>query len=114
MSQGLNPYESPRTAHERVCRPVTAIQWNEGEYRLAGQVSAELDVEALAKDGILRDVTEPNGAYSDHVGVLSRNELVQYGKNSADKESLKAFLGNDPRANFFLVHQFEWESGLGD
>ena len=93
---------------------VTVIQWHEGEYRLAGQLSADLDLEALAKVGILRDVTDPKAGYSDHVGVLSRNEVVRYGKNEADKATLATFLMNDPKAAFFLVHQFEWESGLGN
>jgi hypothetical protein len=90
---------------------VTAISLKRGEYAIIGSVPDGLDSHKLKQEGKLRRIETCPG-YLDFAGLLSREEVLQYLYRDWKRPEYEAFLEAHPDATFFLIYEYEWESGL--
>jgi hypothetical protein len=70
-----------------------------------------VDVIRMEREGLLRDASDPRSGYSDRLAVLTPVQLEGYAVTSNSRKWLQE-LPSEVIA--VLVHQYEWESGLGD
>lgn len=91
-----------------------AIRWHEGNYTVAAKlenVGRLLDWKPMTAAYPLNDVTEEGSGYVDRATVLPAHRFRQFAKSS----EVDAWLdGAAKGANFIMLHQAEWESGLAD
>ena len=94
---------------------LVAIRWFKGEYNVVSSITAQIDIEALMSKQQLVDVSS-DLSYSDYATIVSFAELSKYLLPesiswSSEARDWYASLPDDVR--FILVHEAEWESGLG-
>jgi hypothetical protein len=93
---------------------VIAISWRQGKYTVIGEAPNRLDWSAVTRDKVIRDVSEANSIYGDHVGILGRSQILEYADSQAGRLACEAYLKDHPEATFFMIHNYEWESGMSD
>jgi hypothetical protein len=92
-----------------------AIRWLKGHYDVVSDITASIDIEALRSKQQLVDVSS-DLSYSDYATIVSFAEFEKYlllesvpwGSTARD---WYASLSDDIK--FIIVHEAEWESGLG-
>ena len=88
---------------------LVAIDWSFGQYHVSGQFNGGVDSGALQKSG--RMINLGTDYYQDLVAIVSRDEFKEMAGNSATL----AWFNNLPSSvKFIMVHEAEWESGMGD
>jgi hypothetical protein len=91
---------------------LVAIRWYLGNYDVASQIIADIQFGPLRHENRIFDVSE-NPGYVDEAAVLSHLEFAKYlfpGESAA-----RAWYEALPeQVSFIMVHNVEWESGLGD
>ena len=93
---------------------VIAISWRQGKYTVIGEAPIRLDWSAVTRDNVIRDVSEANSIYGDHAGILGRNQILEYADSQPGRLACEAYLKDHPEAAFFMIHHYEWESGMSD
>lgn len=95
---------------------LVAINWHEGAYSVVSQIIAHVDSRALECDGLLHDASSDVG-YIDKAAVVQRLQFEKYLLSEANpwhKAAREWYDALPGWVMFILVHQAEWESGLGD
>jgi hypothetical protein len=90
---------------------LVAITWHQGKYAVSAQRIGAIDTTRLKQEGFLRDGSDHTSGYGDLIAVLTPRDLRLYATTS-DTEKWLDELPSD--VFVVLVHQGEWESGLGD
>lgn len=95
---------------------LVAITWQEGRYAVASQIIAYVDLQALEEAGLLHDASYDAG-YVDKAAVVQRLEFEKYllPESSPSHKAARDWCATLPQwVMFILIHQAEWESGVGD
>ncbi len=93
-----------------------ALKWVNGEYSVASSIIGHINIGKLEEEKRLFDVTNEM-TYQDEACVLSRREFPNYlrEENFTGAERVRLWFESLPReVQFIIVHEAEWESGLGD
>lgn len=56
---------------------LVALSWHLGRYASVGQITADVDTTAIAKEGLFNDVPE-NAGYADRAAILGRTDFAKY------------------------------------
>jgi len=94
---------------------LVAIRWQAGKSEVESSVTAEIDIEALRSNQPLIDVSE-DLSYVDNATVVSRSDFQKYllpESTSWGSTARKWYASLSEMTHFILVHEAEWESGLG-
>ena len=95
---------------------LVAIRWYLGQYEVVSATKADIDFAALRRKHQLIDVTE-SVAYADYAVVVSYKEFCEYllPEPSSWTAAARAWYAALPEhVSFIMIHEAEWESGLGD
>jgi hypothetical protein len=88
-----------------------ALAWSQGKYAVVTQRVGSVDTDRMKREGLFRDVAALGSGYDDRVAVLTPRDLESYAVTS----NTKTWVEELPSDVFVvLVHEGEWESGLGD
>lgn len=93
-----------------------ALRKEYGKYSVVSSIAGHIDLNKLYEEKRLFDVTNEM-TYRDEACVLSRREFPNYLKPEKYKgdERVRLWFEGLPReVQFVIVHEAEWESGLGD
>jgi hypothetical protein len=93
-----------------------ALSKEYGKYSVVSSITGHIDINKLYGEKRLFDVTNEM-TYRDEACVLSRREFPNYLKQEKYKgdERVRLWFESLPReVQFVIVHEAEWESGLGD
>jgi hypothetical protein len=93
---------------------LVAITWKGGTYQVVSQIIAHIDDAALARDGLLHDVSE-NSSYIDEAAILEKGSFEKYFLPESDlrREAARQWysaLSED--VAFVFIHRAQYESGL--
>jgi len=94
---------------------LVAIRWLEGKYEVESSIIAVIDIEALRSKQPLVDVSE-DLSYLDSATVISRIDFQKYLLAESvpwGSSAHKWHASLSKMVRFILVHEVEWESGLG-
>lgn len=91
---------------------VVAISWQGGNYSVVGAeiFNVGIDWTTLLKSAPLRGLPLQPGYYIDEGTVITREELRPH---LTSEKARGWFEGPAAKADLFLIHRGEWESGLG-
>ncbi len=85
-----------------------AIEWYQGSYRVLGEVPVSVSFHKVRETGRVHEVDRKMAAdYRDDIAILDRRDLVVFADNV---DAMEAYLAST-KAQFFLLHCYEWESG---
>lgn len=91
-----------------------AIRWREGNYTIAAKlenVDTLVGWQVLTVAYPLNDVSDERSGYFDRATVLPAYRFRRFAKSG----EVDAWLdGPAKEADFIMLHQAEWESGLAD
>jgi len=91
---------------------MVAISWQGNNYKvIATNRLGSLDTPRMKQDGFLRDASHPGSGYQDEVAVLTPIQLQAY---AVTEDTLNWLATLPAEVLVVLVHEYEWESGLGD
>ncbi|MBT4360079.1 MAG: hypothetical protein HOD11_03825 [Candidatus Marinimicrobia bacterium] len=94
---------------------IVAISWIEGKYEVESSITAAIDIETLRSKQPLIDVSEDR-SYMDLATIVSRIDFKNYLLEESvpwGSSARKWYASLSERVRFILVHEAEWESGLG-
>lgn len=92
---------------------LVALSLQGGNYAVsATKVLGSVDIPRMKRELLLRDASDdPTSGYEDRVAVLTPSQLQRYAVTSNTQKWIQEL----PSQVFaVLVHEHEWESGLGD
>jgi hypothetical protein len=91
---------------------LVALSLQGGNYAVsATQDLGSVDIPRMKQEGLFRDASDPKSGYEDQVGVLTPSQLQGYAVASNTQRWIQEL---PPEVFAVLVHEYEWESGLGD
>jgi hypothetical protein len=95
---------------------LVALRKEYGKYSVESSITGNIDINKLYNEKRLFDVTNEM-TYKDEACVLSRREFPNYlklEKYDGDERVRLWFESFSREVHFIIVHEAEWESGLGD
>jgi hypothetical protein len=94
---------------------LVAIRWLQGKYDVVSSITASINIETLRSKQQMVDISSDT-SFSDYATIVSFTEFEKYllpesVSWGSDARDWYASLSDDIK--FIVVHEAEWESGLG-